>query len=281
MSDRRGRGPVGDIRVVDVSHSYRSESGGTVQALEHIDLEIPAGQFVAVVGPSGCGKTTLLRILAGFVTPTQGRALLRGRPIEEPSWERGVVFQHANLFPWLTVRGNVELGPRYRRLPRVQRRARAEAFLDLVGLADFGDARPYELSGGMQQRCQIARVLANEPQIVLMDEPFGALDSLTRQRLQRDLLTIHREQGATFVFITHSVEEAVFLAERVLVLSPRPGRVVLDQPIELGHRSQPAHLSEPAHRSERAHRSEVGEEVRSSPEFIALRDRVAAAIQES
>lgn len=267
MNELPGRpaSSVGDLRLEDVSHHYLSESGDLVHALDHIDLEIPAGQFVAVVGPSGCGKTTLLRILAGFVTPTEGRVLLREEPIDGPSWERGVVFQHANLFPWLTVRGNVELGPRYRRMPRPERRARSEAFLELVGLADFGDARPYELSGGMQQRCQIARVLANEPEIVLMDEPFGALDALTRQRLQLDLLKIHRERANTFFFITHSVEEAVFLGDRVLVMSPRPGRVVLDVPVSISP----------------LYGRRLGDEMRSTPEFIEIRDRVAAAIQQS
>lgn len=254
-----------DIRIFDVSHHYLTETGDTIHALDHIDLEIPAGQFVAVVGPSGCGKTTLLRILAGFIDPSEGEALLGEVPIRKPSWERGVVFQQANLFPWLTVRANVELGPTYRRLPKAERRARAETFLELVGLADFGDARPYELSGGMQQRCQIARVLANEPDIVLMDEPFGALDALTRQRLQHDLLQIHRERANTFLFITHAVEEAVFLADRVLVLSPRPGRVVLDERVEISRHDGRT----------------LGQEMRSTPEFIEICNRVSAAIQES
>lgn len=221
-------------RVVlsEVSKTYASVSGPTV-ALSPTDLVIEPGEFVSVVGPSGCGKTTLLQLLGGFLEPSTGALLVGEDPIAGPSPERGVVFQAPTLYPWLSVRGNVEFGPKCRGVGKKTRRADAQRLLDLVGLGDAGDKRPYELSGGMQQRAQIARVLINDPRIILMDEPFGALDQLTRERLQVELLRLWREARKTVVFVTHSVEEAVFLSTRVLVMSARPGRVVLDRRIEL------------------------------------------------
>ena len=246
-----------------VSQRYITDSGEIVHALEDTWLEVPAGQFVCVVGPSGCGKTTLLKILAGFLRPTGGEARVNGDPITGPSWERGVVFQQANLYPWLTVRKNVELGLKLRGVSSAERRDTGQRCLDLVGLSGFEDKKTYELSGGMQQRAQIARVLANDPEIILMDEPCGALDALTRERLQMDLLQISRENQKTVFFITHSVEEAVFLGDRVLVMSPRPGRVVLDETVEIS--SQYGRLL-------------PGKELRSTPEFVELRDRIADTI---
>ncbi|WP_256840111.1 ABC transporter ATP-binding protein [Ornithinimicrobium faecis] len=246
-----------------VSQRYITDSGEIVHALADTSLEVPAGQFVCVVGPSGCGKTTLLKILAGFLRPTGGQASVKGSPITGPSWERGVVFQQANLYPWLTVRKNVELGLKFRGVGAAERRETGQRSLDLVGLSGFEDKKTYELSGGMQQRAQIARVLANDPEIILMDEPFGALDALTRERLQMDLLQIARERQKTIFFITHSVEEAVFLGDRVLVMSPRPGRVVLDENVEI---------------SKNYGRLLPGKELRSTPEFIDLRDRIADTI---
>ncbi|WP_067693355.1 ABC transporter ATP-binding protein [Nocardia jejuensis] len=221
-------------RVVlsDVSMTYQSAAGPTV-ALSPTDLVIEPGEFVSIVGPSGCGKTTLLQLLAGFLTPTTGALLVGPDRIDGPSPERGVVFQAPTLYPWLTVRGNIEFGPKCRGVDRKTRRAEADRLLRLVGLGDVGDQRPYELSGGMQQRAQIARVLVNDPRIVLMDEPFGALDQLTRERLQVELSRLWRQAGKTVVFVTHSVEEAVFLSTRVLVMSARPGRVIVDRRIEL------------------------------------------------
>jgi len=246
-----------------VSHHYVADSGEVVHAVAETTLHIPGGQFVCVVGPSGCGKTTLLKVLAGFLPPSGGEARYGDEVVAGPSHHRGVVFQQANLYPWLSIRGNVELGPKFRKVPQRERRERADELLGMVGLSEFGDAKPYELSGGMQQRAQIARVLANQPQVVLMDEPFGALDALTRERLQADLLRIQRRRRQTVFFITHSVEEAVFLGDRVLVMSPRPGRIVLDEPVDLASTYGP----------------EVGPEMKSTPEFIAIRDRVSAAIQ--
>ena len=228
MADRHAR----RVEFRGVRHHF-TVGGAAVPALDRVDLTIEPGEFVTLAGPSGCGKTTLLRLLAGFMPPSEGTVSIEGRAVRGPGEDRGIVFQQPTLFPWLSVRRNVELGPRLRGVPARERRAVADEFLRLVGLADFADHRPYELSGGMQQRCQIARVLANEPDLVLMDEPFGALDALTRERLQEELLEIWRATGRTILFITHSVDEAVFLGSRVLVMSPRPGRIVLDEPATL------------------------------------------------
>lgn len=248
-----------------VRHHF-TVAGKQVPALEAIDLRIEPGEFVTLAGPSGCGKTTLLRLAAGFMTPSVGSVTTGGRPVTGPGPDRGMVFQQPNLFPWKSVRANVELGPKLRGIGKAERRAQAQKYLDLVGLNDFAYHRPYELSGGMQQRCQIARVLANDSQVILMDEPFGALDALTRERLQDELLTIWRETGRTIVFITHSVDEAVFLGSRVLVMSPRPGRIVLDRS---------AVFTSPGGGGAKV----APDELRALPAFVALRDEVRAAIQ--
>ncbi|GAA1006870.1 ABC transporter ATP-binding protein [Nocardiopsis tropica] len=250
------------VELTGVGKTYDTASGQTV-ALQPTDLTIEPGEFVSIVGPSGCGKTTLLRLLAGFEDPTEGVVEVGGSKVTAPSADRGVVFQAPTLYPWLTVRGNVEFGPKVSGVGKTERREQAQRLLDLVGLGDFGDKRPHELSGGMQQRAQIARVLVNDPAIVLMDEPYGALDALTRERLQVDLLKIWRNAGKTIVFITHSVEEAVFLSTRVLVMSARPGRVVIDRKVELPG-DGPDVVRDPA--------------VTGTPEFQALRTELAAAI---
>jgi len=254
-------GSPGPARVTlsRVAHEFASERG-TVRALDLVDTTIEAGEFVTLAGPSGCGKTTLLQILAGFLVPSEGNVAVGGHPVVGPDPERGVVFQQATLFPWLSVRGNVEFGPKMAGASKAERRATADRLLDLVGLGEFGDHHTYELSGGMQQRAQIARVLATDPALLLMDEPFGALDALTRLRLQDELRRLWLETGKTVLFITHSVDEAAYLGSRVLVMSPRPGRVVFDEATPYGHRA------------------ELPENPRSTPEFIAFRDRVADAI---
>lgn len=247
------------IRLAAAAKDYTTDSGDIVSALAPTDLEIGEGEFVCIVGPSGCGKSTLMDLVAGFHAPSAGQVLVDGQEVEGPSAARGVVFQQANLLPWKTVRGNVELGPLLRGAPAAERREIAERHLRLVGLESFADRKPYELSGGMQQRAQIARVLANDPEIILMDEPFGALDALSRERLQVELRGIWRQERKTIVFITHSIDEAVYLGTRVLVMSPRPGRVALDLPVGVG-------------------RDHDDTSVRTSPEFIALRERIAATI---
>jgi len=249
------------VEIDAVSHEFRMK-GDCVQALSDINLTIEPGQFLCLAGPSGCGKTTLLRLLAGFMTPSQGAIRVDGVPVTKPAADRGVVFQQPNLFPWMTVQENVELGPKLRGVKASQRNADAERFLHMVGLGDFASRRPYELSGGMQQRCQIARVLTNDPDIVLMDEPFGALDALTREHLQNELLEIWRATGKTIVFITHSVDEAVFLGSRVMVMSPRPGRIVLDRQAVFSKPGEPI----------------APERLRALPEFLAVADEVRTAI---
>jgi ABC-type nitrate/sulfonate/bicarbonate transport system ATPase subunit len=196
-----------------------------VQALEPIDLAVGAGEFIAIVGPSGCGKSTLLNIVAGFETPTTGRAVLDGRTIAGPGPERGVVFQQGALFTWLSVVDNVAFGPRSLGRGVAESREIAQRYLDLVGLTGFAHHYPYQLSGGMQQRVGIARALANEPEVLLMDEPFAALDQQTRELLQEEIRAIWRRTGKTVLWITHSIEEALFLATHVVVMTARPGRV--------------------------------------------------------
>ncbi|MBL1077177.1 ABC transporter ATP-binding protein [Nocardia sp. 2] len=225
-------GGLDRVVLTGVSKTYDTASG-TAVALSSTDLVIEPGEFVSIVGPSGCGKTTLLHLLGGFLEPSGGALRVGADPIAGPGPDRGVVFQAPTLYPWLSVRGNIEFGPKCRGVERKTRRTESDRLLRLVGLADSGDKRPYELSGGMQQRAQIARVLANDPRIILMDEPFGALDALTRERLQVELLRLWRESGKTIVFVTHSVAEAVFLSTRVLVMSARPGRVIVDRRIAL------------------------------------------------
>jgi ABC-type nitrate/sulfonate/bicarbonate transport system ATPase subunit len=204
-----------------------------VEALAPVDLTIPQGEFVCLIGASGCGKSTLLRIIAGFEEPTAGDALVYNRPITGPGSDRGMVFQDYALFPWMTVRENVSFGPRQRGLSHGEIREITDEFVKLVGLESFADRYPSQLSGGMKQRVAIARVLANNANILLMDEPFGALDALTREQLQHELLQIWSRTGVTAIFVTHSVEEAVLLADRVLVMSAGPGRIDSDFRIDL------------------------------------------------
>lgn len=193
--------------------------------LSNIDLKIEDGEFLSILGPSGCGKSTLLEILAGLQLPTSGEVLFDGRPLQGPGIERGVVFQDPSLYPWRTVFQNVELGLELRRLPKAERKERVQKYLDMVGLTGFEHKYPHHLSGGMKQRAGLARALAGAPKVLLMDEPFGAVDHLTRLQLQDDLLNIWEAEKKTVVFVTHDVSEAVFLGSRVVLLSPRPGRI--------------------------------------------------------
>jgi NitT/TauT family transport system ATP-binding protein/sulfonate transport system ATP-binding protein len=215
---------------------------GEVEALAPVDLSIPQGEFVCLIGASGCGKSTLLRIIAGFEEPSTGEASIDGKAITGPGSDRGMVFQDYALFPWMTVRENISFGPRQRRLPREEIDKTTDEFVRMVGLTRFADRYPSQLSGGMKQRVAIARVLANNANILLMDEPFGALDALTREQLQHELLQIWTRTGVTTIFVTHSVEEAVLLADRVLVMSAGPGRIDSDFRIEL---ARPRDVSSP------------------------------------
>jgi len=221
------------IEVAHVSHVYDGRDGA-VSALADVSLAVGAGRFTVIVGPSGCGKTSLLMMLAGLRRPTQGTILCAGRPILDPDPLRvGVVFQEASLFPWLTAVENVEFPLALRHAPRDERRARTIAMLELVGLTGFGGRYPHELSGGMKQRVAIARGLVQDPPVLLMDEPFAALDEQTRMTMGHELLRIWSQTSKTVVFITHSLTEAVYLADEVLVMSARPGRIVDRIEVEL------------------------------------------------
>jgi NitT/TauT family transport system ATP-binding protein len=206
---------------------------GLVEALRGADLLVPRGEFICLLGASGCGKSTLLRIVAGFEPASAGRVSVAGKPVTGPGPNRGMVFQDYGLFPWLSVRDNVGFGPKARGLPRAEVARIADRFVETVGLTRFADAYPHQLSGGMKQRVAIARVLANDAELVLMDEPFGALDAMTRERLQDELLGIWAARALTVLFVTHAIEEAILLADRVIVMSPGPGHIVADERILL------------------------------------------------
>ncbi|WP_439573998.1 ABC transporter ATP-binding protein [Phreatobacter sp.] len=217
--------PIVEIRQVSKVYQLQDQ---TINALHDANLTIRKGEFVCLIGASGCGKSTLLRIIAGFERPTTGEALMWGTAIKGPDPTRGMVFQDYALFPWLSVRDNIGFGPTSRGLARSVVKETVDKFVELVGLTKFANAYPHQLSGGMKQRVAIARVLANDAEIVLMDEPFGALDAMTRERLQDELLDIWQRTGLTVVFVTHSIEEAIFLADRVVVMTPGPGRIESD-----------------------------------------------------
>ena len=200
-------------------------NGGHVQALKNVSLEIKTGELMSVLGPSGCGKTTLLNIVAGFLAPTEGKIVLSDHEVTGPDAERGMVFQQGALFEWMSVRDNVSFGPRMKGEKESSWGANVDHLLDVTGLGDFKEKSIYELSGGMQQRVALARCLANDPDVILMDEPLGALDALTREKMQGLVLKLWKETGKTIILITHSVEEALLLGERLLVMAPRPGRI--------------------------------------------------------
>lgn len=220
------------LAVRDVTKTFQA-GGDTVEALRRVNLNMDKGEFVCLIGASGCGKSTLLRIIAGFEQPSAGQVSLYEHPVAGPGSDRGMVFQDYALFPWMTVRENIAFGPRQKGLPKTRIREITDEYLNMVGLASFADRFPQQLSGGMKQRVAIARVLANECELLLMDEPFGALDALTREKLQQELLEIWARTRVTIIFVTHSVEEAVLLSDRVVVMTAGPGRIEADIPIEL------------------------------------------------
>ncbi len=221
----------------DVGKTY--SGAGTFTALDNVSFHVDRNEFVSFVGPSGCGKSTLLRIVAGLEDATSGSVSMWGKEIEGPGAERGMVFQSYTLFPWLTVRENIEFGLTLRRMPLFEKRAVSERFLELVGLTRFSRAYPKELSGGMKQRVAIARALANNPEVLLMDEPFGALDPQTKGSMQELLLNIWEKEKTTIVFITHDIEEAIFLSQRVYVMQAHPGRIREEVAVPRELRSQP------------------------------------------
>jgi len=213
------------LLVKNICKIYEADDGNGVKALQNIDIEVNDKEFVCIIGPSGCGKTTLLRIIAGLEKPDSGSVTLNNETILAPGPDRGMVFQEYSLFPWRTVLKNITFSLELKKIPKAERNKIANEYLELVGLEKFADSYPHELSGGMKQRVAIARALVNDPKILLMDEPFGAVDAQTRNRLQQELLKIWEKEQKTIMFITHSVDEAVFLADRVVVFTARPGKI--------------------------------------------------------
>ncbi|MCU4336786.1 ABC transporter ATP-binding protein [Acinetobacter dispersus] len=256
------------LKIENVYKSFAAKKvkGAKVQAddfvaVENLSLDVKAGEFVAIVGPSGCGKSTLLDLLAGLTTPSSGQITIDGQAIKKPGLDRGIVFQQYALFPWLTALENIEFGLDAKGVEKQQRYQTAKYFLNLVGLAEFEHHYPNELSGGMKQRVAIARSLAYDPDILLMDEPFAALDAQTRETLQAELVRIWQQTQKTIIFITHSIDEAIYLGQRIAIMTSRPGRIkqVIEVPAEL--------------RSDQ-------EDVRSSPEFSQLRHQIWSLLRE-
>ena len=234
------RDDASSLRVVNVGKRFRAADGTDVHALHDASLTIAPGEMVSLVGPSGCGKSTLLRLLAGLDAPGSGELWVGNEPIAGPSAERGLVFQDPNLFPWLTVRRNIEAGLVARGVLRRRRHEVAE-FMRLVGLEAFANAYPHQLSGGMAQRVALARALVNHPRVLLLDEPLGALDAFTRMRMQDEVLRLWRARGTTMLLVTHDIDEAIYMSDRIVIMTPRPGRieriidVTLDRPRRRNH----------------------------------------------
>ena len=250
---------MSSVSIQSVSRVFETAKGQRTQALQPVDFEVRDNDFVTILGPSGCGKSTLLRIIAGLDHATSGRVLLDGMPVEGPGADRGMVFQSYTLFPWLTIEQNIRFGLRERGMPEAQQKERAAYFVAKVGLRGFEQHFPKQLSGGMQQRTAIARALANDPKILLMDEPFGALDNQTRVLMQELLLGIWEAERKTVLFVTHDIDEAIFMANRVAVFSARPGRIKTELAVDLPH---PRHYT-----------------IKTSPEFMDLKARLTEEIR--
>jgi len=246
------------LEISEVTKTFVSRSGSTA-ALQSTDLSVAENDFITILGPSGCGKSTLLRMVAGLAAPTTGRIALDGHPVAGPGADRGMVFQSYTLFPWLTVLQNVCFGLREKGLPQAEQQSIARAFLAKVGLRDFENHFPKQLSGGMQQRTALARALANNPRILLMDEPFGALDHQTRELMQELLQGIWEAERKTVLFVTHDIDEAIFMGSRVVVMSARPGCIKCELPVPIAH---PRHYS-----------------VKTSPAFAELKARLTEEIR--
>ena len=231
----RSRDEAAAIRVWHVRKKFDSLDGGVTPgalALDDVSLTVTAGELVSVVGPSGCGKSTLLRMIAGLTSPTSGEVSIGAEPITEPSAERGLVFQDPNLFPWLTVRRNIESGLVARGVLR-EKRAEVDEFMRLVGLEAFANSFPHHLSGGMAQRVSLARALINHPKVLLLDEPLGALDAFTRMRMQDEVLRLWRAHGTTMLFVTHDIDEAIYMSDRIVIMTQRPGKIEQIIPVEM------------------------------------------------
>lgn len=252
------------LSIENISMRFDLPDGSAVQALKNISLDLKDGELMSVLGPSGCGKTTLLNILAGFLAPTSGQIVLNGHTVHGPDPERGMVFQKGALFEWMDVRSNVDFGPRMKGMPKRERDQITDHLLDIVGLQDFKEKAVYELSGGMQQRVALARCLANEPDVILMDEPLGALDALTREKMQGLVLKLWKETGKTVILITHSVEEALLLGERLIVMAPRPGRIHREYELPFADNAVNADLRE----------------IKKDPSFSETRDEILSMIWE-
>lgn len=260
--------PVNKLRIINVHKTFPAKkTRGTNQqandfvAVDHVSLDVRPGEFLAIVGPSGCGKSTLLDLLAGLTTPTSGQITIDDKPLTGPGLDRGIVFQQYALFPWLTTLENIEFGLEAKGIGKIERRQKAHYFLQLVGLSDFEQHYPNELSGGMKQRVAIARSLAYDPEVLLMDEPFAALDAQTRETLQAELLRIWQQTGKTIIFITHSIDEAIYLGQRIAVMTSRPGRIKQVMEVPAALRSN-------------------HDDVRSSPEFGQLRHAIWSQLRE-
>jgi len=247
------------LSIQGVSRVFTSPKGAKTQALTPVDFEVRENDFVTILGPSGCGKSTMLRIVAGLDHPTTGRVLLDGQPVEGPGADRGMVFQSYTLFPWLTIEQNIRFGMREQQLPESLQKERCDYSVAKVGLRGFEQHYPKQLSGGMQQRTAIARALANDPKILLMDEPFGALDNQTRVLMQELLLGIWESAKKTVLFVTHDIDEAIFMANRVAVFSARPGRIKAEIAVDFAH---PRHYK-----------------IKTSPEFMAIKARLTEEIR--
>ena len=253
---------MSDLVSQDLNMIFKSPKGETVHALKDVTFKLKKGELLTVLGPSGCGKTTLLNITAGFLRPTSGKITLGGNEINGPGVERGMVFQQGALFEWLTVAQNVNFGLRMKKVDAQTTEKKVNEWLEIVGLKGFGNTPTYQLSGGMQQRVALARCLINDPELILMDEPLGALDALTREKMQSLVLKIWKETGKTIILITHSVEEALLLGERVYVMAPRPGRIHKEYNLPIASRGLNQDLRE----------------IKNDKEFVSKREEILSMI---
>ncbi|NKB62309.1 MAG: ATP-binding cassette domain-containing protein [Gammaproteobacteria bacterium] len=253
---------MSDLVADNVNMVFNMSSGGSVHALKDVSFTLKQGELLSVLGPSGCGKTTLLNIIAGFIRPTGGQFTLQEKEISGPGVDRGMVFQQGALFEWLTVEENVNFGLRMKNADPAETAKKVEEWLEIVGLQGFGDTPTYQLSGGMQQRIALARCLINDPDLILMDEPLGALDALTREKMQTRVLKIWKETGKTILIITHSVEEALLLGERLFVMAPRPGRLHKEYRLPFAERGL---VEDPR-------------DIKNSPEFATTREEILTMI---